>query len=535
MAFTTIVTVTLMLCVISGPDSESLEEFYTGYGRFSPLRNGLAIAGDYVSAATVLGTGGVIALAGYDGIVLAVATSVSLALLMAVLAEPLRGSGRFTMGDTLAGRMPGRSARVTTAVVTLIALMPLMLVQLAACGDLVAFLLGFEGSVAGTGCIVALGLLMISYAAIGGMQGTAFVQVLKMVALIGSGLVVSVLLLRRFDYDAGALLDAAARRSVAPDAYLRPGLQFATGSHPRLDMVATTVTLALGAACLPHITMRLYGARSARQVRRSMAWAVSLVALSVLIIVVFAFGAAALVGGRAIRAADPQGDTAYLLAARAALGRGTTLVEALLLTGVTTALFLTLLASVAGMILACAGTLAHDVFAPRDGTPATPRREIRTARAAALGVGVAAVALAIPVQHRSLHALSMLSMSLGASVIAPALLYSLFWARYHRTGLLWTLIGGTAGVLLLFPATSLVSGTPDAVLPGHDMNWLPLATTGAVTIPLGFLLGWLGTVLPRPRGAPRDVRDTVVAPAPPYEPYERAARHAAPRTDVARD
>ncbi|MFF3941002.1 sodium/solute symporter [Streptomyces phaeofaciens] len=496
-AFTAIVTVTLMLCVVSGPDSENLEEFYTGYGRFSPLRNGLAIAGDYISAATVLGTGGVIAMAGYDGIVLAVATSLSLALLMAVLAEPLRGSGRFTLGDVLARGTPERSVRLATAAVTLVALLPLMLVQLAACGDLVAFVLGFDDSVARTVCIVALGLLMMGYAAMGGMQGTASVQILKMIVLIASGLAVSALVLRRFDYDAGTLLRAAADRSLAPDRYLRPGLQFGTGSHPRLDMIGTTVTLVLGAACLPHITMRLYGARSAPQVRRAMAWAVSLVAMSVLIVVVCAVGAAALLGGRAIRAVDPQGDSAFLLAARAAVEPGPALAGNLLLTGVTAALFLTLLASVAGMILACAGTLAHDVFASRTSAAPPPRREIRIARAAALGVGCAAVALAVPVQHRSLHALSMLSMSVGASVIAPALLYSLLWRRFDRTGLLWTLVGGTASVLVCFPATSLVSGTPQAALPGVDVNWLPLATTGAITVPLGFALGWLGSVVPR--------------------------------------
>ncbi|WP_425276096.1 sodium:solute symporter family transporter, partial [Streptomyces bobili] len=132
---------------------------------------GLAIAGDYISAATVLGTGGVIALYGQDGVILALSTALSLMLLMFLLAEPLRNAGRFTMGDALARRMPGRTVRITACAVTIAALLPLMLVQLAGTGQLIAFLLGFSGDSVQTGCMVGMGILMISYATIGGMKG----------------------------------------------------------------------------------------------------------------------------------------------------------------------------------------------------------------------------------------------------------------------------------------------------------------------------------------------------------------------------
>ncbi|MFF1641282.1 cation acetate symporter, partial [Streptomyces sp. NPDC058246] len=194
-AFTAVATITLLLCVMTGPDRDDLDEFYTGYGSLSPMRNGLAIAGDYISAATVLGTGGVIALAGYDGVVLALSTALSLMLLMFLLAEPLRNAGRFTMGDALARRMPGRAVRMTACAVTIVALLPLMLVQLAGTGDLLAFILGFSSDSLKTGCIIGLGALMISYAAIGGMKGTALIQILKIVMLLGSGAVVAVLIL----------------------------------------------------------------------------------------------------------------------------------------------------------------------------------------------------------------------------------------------------------------------------------------------------------------------------------------------------
>jgi SSS family solute:Na+ symporter/cation/acetate symporter len=493
-AFTAVATITLLLCVMTGPDRDDLDEFYTGYGSLSPMRNGLAIAGDYISAATVLGTGGVIALAGYDGVVLALSTALSLMLLMFLLAEPLRNAGRFTMGDALARRMPGRAVRITACAATLVALLPLMLVQLAGAGDLLAFILGFSSDSLKTGCVIGLGTLMISYAAIGGMKGTALIQILKIVMLLGSGTVVAALILQRFDWDPGALFDTAARNSGVGTAFLHSGLQFAGGPSPRLDMISSELTVVLGGACLPHITMRMYTAGSARQVRRSMSWAVPCVAVFVLVITVVGFGATALVGRTVIAGADPQGNTAYLMGSRAAFGPDVSTAETLLFTTVTTAIFLTLLASVAGMILACANSLAHDVFAGQI-RELSPRREMTLARVSALAVGAPAILLATLVQHRSLQPLVTLSFCLGASAIAPALVYGLFWRRYTRTGLLCTLIGGTLTVLILMTGTNLVSGSPVSAFPEADFNWFPFTTTGLVSIPLGFAYGWLGTMV----------------------------------------
>ncbi|MGQ4399169.1 cation acetate symporter [Streptomyces hayashii] len=493
-AFTAVATVTLLLCVMTGPDRDDLDEFYTGYRSLSPLRNGLAIAGDYISAATVLGTGGVIALCGYDGVVLALSTALSLMLLMFLLAEPLRNAGRFTMGDALARRMPGRAVRITACAVTLAALLPMMLVQLAGTGQLLAFILGFSGDSVKTGCIVCMGVLMISYAAIGGMKGTALIQMLKIVTLLGSGGAVALIVLYRFDWNPGALFDAAAEGSGVGDAFLRSGLEFAGSPYPRLDMITAQLSVVLGGACLPHITMRMYTASTARQVRRSMSWAVSGVALFVVVITVVGFGATALVGRAVIARADPRGNTAYLLGSRGAFGPDVSTAETLLFTTVTTAIFLTVLASVAGMILACANSLAHDVFAARD-PRMSPSREMLLARLSALAVGAPTILLATQIQHRSLQPLVTLSFCLGASALAPALVYSLFWRRYTRAGLLTTLIGGTVSVLLLMPGTNLVSGSPLAAFPEADFNWFPFTTTGIVTVPLGFAFGWLGTAL----------------------------------------
>ncbi|GGL62254.1 cation acetate symporter [Streptomyces fumigatiscleroticus] len=501
-AFSSVVALTLLLCVLTGPDRDDLAEFYTGYRSLSPLRNGLAIAGDYISAATVLTIGGVIALCGYDGVVLALSTLLSLLLLMFLLAEPLHHTGRFTMGDALGRRMPSRAVRLTACTVTVLSLVPMMVVQLAGVGQLLAFVLGFSDSTMKTACVVGAGTLMISYAALGGMKGTALIQILKTVMLLGSGLVVAVLLLYTFGWDVRAMFDRAAGRSGAGQHFLRYGLQFAGGPHPGLDMVSTQFAIVLGGACLPHVTMRMYTAGSARQVRRAMSWAVSSVALFVLIVTVVGIGAAALVGRQGITAADPRGNTAYLLGSRAAFGTDLSRTESLVFTTVTTAVFLTLLASVASMTLACANSLAHDVVAARRGG-LRPLRETTVARVCALVVGAPVVLLATLAQHRSLQPLATLSFCLGASAIAPALVYSLFWRRFTRTGLLCTLVGGSLGVLVLMSGTNLVSGSPTAMFPEADFRWFPFTTTALVSVPLGFAAGWLGTVLGGRRTAER--------------------------------
>ncbi|MEU6406379.1 cation acetate symporter [Streptomyces sp. NPDC046985] len=502
-AFCSVVALTLLLCILTGPDADDLAEFYTGYRSLSPLRNGLAVAGDYISAATVLTIGGIIALCGYDGVVLALSAVLSLLLLMFLLAEPLHNTGRFTMGDVLCRRHPARSVRITACAVTLTALVPMMVVQLAGVGELLSYVLGFTDTAMKNGCVVGAGILMISYAALGGMRGTALVQIFKTVMLLASGLVVSGLILHSFGWSPETLFRSAARQSGTGPAYLRWGLQYSSSPHPALDMASTQCAIVLGGACLPHVTMRMYTAGTPRQVRRAMSWAVSSVTLFILMLVLICTGATALLGRPRIAAADPHGTTAYLLGARAAFGAGLSRPESLLFATATTAVFLTLLASVASMTLACANTLAHDLTASRP-APLPPERELALARLCALAVGVPVILLAAMAQHRSLQPLATTSFTLGASAIAPALLYTLFWRRYTRTALLATLITGSLSVLALTPGTTLVSGTPLSAFPEADFDWFPYNTPALASIPAGFLAGWLTTLLSGKKTAARE-------------------------------
>ncbi|MGI5373228.1 cation acetate symporter [Streptomyces sp. CA-251387] len=501
--FTVLVTLTLMMCVMAGPDRDDLTNFYTGYLSLTPFRNGLAIAGDYISAATVLSTTGIVALTGYDGYVLAVSTALSLVLLMFLLAEPLRNAGRFTMGDVLARNMPGRAVRVAACVVTLSATVPFLIVQLSGAGSLLTFILDLP-HVAGarTGSIVMVGSLMIIYAALGGMRGTALVQMVKIVFLLATSAVVAVLVLNRFDWSFGDMLRAAQQGSGAGPAFLQQGLQLGTSAGERMDFIGFQITVVLGVACLPHITMRLFSAQDVPAVRRSMSWAVGTVTTFCLLVIIMGTGAAALVGSRSIIAADPHGRTSVLMLSQVLGGAPGSTGTTILYSAVAGMVFITLLSSVAGMTLAAASSLAHDLFAhvARRGQ-AEPRTEMTVAVWTSVVVGTVAIGLATLVQNWNVGVLTTLAICMGASAVAPALTYSLFWRGFTRTGLLATLYGGAACALVLMVFSKAVSGMPSAVFPDADFALFPMQSTGLVSVPFGYLAGWLGSRLDHRRRA----------------------------------
>ncbi|MFF7756075.1 cation acetate symporter [Streptomyces sp. NPDC007971] len=501
--FTTLVTLTLLMCVMAGPDRDDLTNFYTGYLSLTPLKNGLAIAGDYISAATVLSTTGIIALAGYDGYVLAVSTALSLVLLMFLLAEPLRNAGSFTMGDVLARNMPGRAVRIASCAVTLSATLPFLVVQLSGAGSLLTFILGIP-HVAGarTTCIVLVGSLMIIYAALGGMRGTALIQMIKIVLLLGTSVTVAALVLNRFDWSPDNVLRAAQRGSGAGPAFLQQGLQLGTSAVDRLDFASLQITVILGAACLPHITMRLYSARDVPAVRRSMSWAVGTVTTFCLLVIIMGTGAAALLGSQFITAADPHGRTSVLMLSRVLGGGAGSVSTTVLYAAVAGTVFITLLSSVAGMTLAAASSLAHDLFAHavRRGQ-AEPRTEMTVAAWTSVAIGTVAITLSTLVQNWDVAILTTLAICIGASAVAPALTYSLFWRGFTRTGLLASLYGGTVCALVLMVFSKAVSGTPSAVFPNADFDWFPMQSTGLISVPFGYLAGWLGSRVDRRRHA----------------------------------
>ncbi|NBM14712.1 cation acetate symporter [Streptomyces sp. GC420] len=494
MLFVAFVTVSLLLCGLAAADSDEPEQFYTGSASTGPAQNGLAVAGDYISVATLLSTTGSVALVGYDGILFALATVLSLVLLTLVLAQPLRGKGRFTLGDVLAERLRRRSVRIAMGIAALVILMPLLVVQLTAAGKIMTVMLRLpEGAL--TGCTVATGALMVCYSAFGGMRGTGYIQILKTVVVLAAILLLAGLVLQRFGWNPARLFDAAAVGSGRSARYGTPGLQFGDSAVGRLNLFGFQLTLALGAACMPHVTMRLHPLRRARDVRTTMAWAVGAVALVCAGVVVVGLGAAALVGAEGLRAADPAGGTALLMVT-GALDEGAASGHSFLFAFVACAVFATTLAAVAGIAVAAAASVAHDLALrpDRHGRHATAR-EVTRARQAVVAVGAVAVVLSVLVQHRNPQILFSFTFTAAASTLAPVLLCTLFWRRTSATGVLLTLCGTPLLVAALVAISPAASGTPVALFPDRDFHVFPLEAPGLLTIPAGFALCWLGSVL----------------------------------------
>ncbi|WP_371632449.1 cation acetate symporter [Streptomyces sp. NBC_01259] len=492
------VAVSLLLCGLAAADQDDPEHFYAGGGAaLGPAGSGLAIAGDYISAATLLSTTGSVALAGFDGILFALATVASLVLVMRILAEPMRRKGVFTLGDFLADQLGDPSVRRALGITTLVVLTPLLLVQLATAGRVMASVFGLpDGAL--TACTVASGALMVCYSAVGGMRGTGYIQILKVAVVLAAVTLLAGLVLARHGWNPSTLFDAARHGSGAGGAYARPGLQFGHTFAGNLDLLGFQLTLVLGAACMPHIMMRLHPMRDSRTVRRATVWASAPVAFLCLGVVVVGLGASALLGRKVLQAADPAGGTALLLVTGALDPGADGPRESLLFAFVACAVFATTLAAVAGITLAAASSLARD-FAAKARTRTAVRsgrssgREILRARLAVVLIGALSVWVSTYTHQRNQQVLLSLSFAASASVLPPVLLYALFRPGLRARGVRWTVYGTLPLIAVLMALSPAVSGSPVALFPDRDFHWFPLQTPGLITIPAGFLLGYLGS------------------------------------------
>lgn len=500
-SFYVVFMVFLSLCgflwIVTGTTEDDAAMLPTSDRPGKAWRSGLAISGDSLSAVTLMALVGLITLTGFDGVMISLACAMSLVLLM-LLAEPLRRAGGHTVADALARRFPERSVRVALGLLTLMICLPYLVLQLTAIGALTTFVLGLTSSAAQAGCIIATGLLMIFLAVSGGLRGTARVQVVKVVALLLVLSVVALLVLHRFGWNPDRLLGAAAARSSHGDAFLGPGVQYGSGAYAMANRFGQFITLALAVGCLPQVTMRILSAPGGRATRSAMHWAIAQFLLVSALLAVIGVGAAAVLGGPELLTADSTGNSALLLVADALRPGG------VLMPAVFCAVFLTALATVADVSIAAAISVARDLLprsAPRSSAP-DPRQE-RLARWTATLIGALTIALAVLSANWNLLVLSTLAMTLTASALAPVLAYGLLWPRFTGRGVLWCVYGSSLLTIVLVIVSPLISGSPTAALPDHDFRWTALVNPGVLTVPFGFLLGWLGS-LPGARGETAD-------------------------------
>ncbi len=481
--FLLFVVITLIIVIRVSKQNTTAADYYAGGRAFSGRQNGIAITGDYLSAASFLGIAGAIAINGYDGFLYSIGFLVAWLVALLLVAELLRNTGRFTMADVLSFRLRQRPVRTAAAVNTLAVSAFYLLAQMAGAGGLVALLLGITDRGGQSIVIAIVGALMIVYVLVGGMKGTTWVQIIKATLLIIGAAVMTVWVGTKYGFNLGGLFDGAIQKAGNSN-ILYGGLQYKN----KIDFISLSIAIVLGTAGLPHVLMRFYTVPTSKEARRSVVWAIWLIGLFYIFTLVLGYGAAAIVGADTIKKAPGgQNSAAPLLAY--ALG------QEVLLGLISAVAFATILAVVAGLTITASASFAHDIYANviKRGSVG-PDDEVKVARRTAVVIGILAIIGGIFANGQNIAFLVALAFAVAASANLPTILYSLFWKRFTTRGALWSMYGGLISSLALIIFSPTVSGTAASMFPSANFAWFPLSNPGIITVPLSFFLGWLGSV-----------------------------------------
>src|SRR6478609_5408147 len=459
--FLVIVALTLAVTYWAARRTRSASEFYAAGRSISPLQNGLALAGDYMSAASFLGIAGLV---GWPA-------------LMFLVAEPVRNLGQYTFADVVAFRLRPVPVRIAAAFGGILTLLFYVLAQMVGAGNLVRLMFGISYELA----VVIVGVVMLMYVLFGGMIATTWVQIIKAVLLLFGVTLLAALILARFHFSPGELYAAVAARDG--QAALEPGGLVADP----VDAVSLGLALMFGLLGLPHILMRFYTVPDARAARASVLYSTGFVGYFYLIIPIVGFGASALVGRALIRQVDAGGNMAAPLVAELLGGSQ-------FLGFIAAVAFATILAVVAGLTLAGASALSHDIFTHVvRGGRATEAEQVRVARLSTIAFGLVAVGLGILFKGQNVAFMVGLAFAVACSANFPPLLLSIVWRRFNTTGAVCSIVAGalvSVGLIVLSPTIWVDLLHKPAAL-------FPLRNPANVSMPLSFVVGILASLATR--------------------------------------
>ena len=467
--FLIFVAATLVITYWASRKTKNTDDFYAAGRSITGFQNGMALAGDYMSAASFLGIAGLVALSGFDGLIYSIGFLVGWPIIMFLIAEPLRNLGRYTFTDVVAMRLRQTPVRIAAAIGSLAVVAFYLIAQMVGAGNLIRLLFGLDYATA----VVIVGLVMLAYVLFGGMLATTWVQIVKAILLLSGALLLAMLVLARFNFNPLALFAAAADRYGV--GVLAPGRLV---SDP-LDAMSLGLSLMLGTAGLPHILMRFYTVPDAKTARESVTYATAFIGFFYLLTFILGFGAMVIVGQDAIRSIDAGGNMAAPLLAEAVGGTP-------FLGFIAAVAFATILAVVAGLTLSGAAALAHDLWGHvvRHGT-GSEREQLQVAKVATVLLGGLAIFLGIVFEGQNVAFMVGLAFAIAASANFPALVLSIFWRRFTTRGAQASMLVGTGSALLLI----YLSPTIQVSLLGAASAPFPLSNPGLVTIPLSFVTG----------------------------------------------
>ncbi len=418
-----------------------------------------------------------------------------------LVAEPLRNTGKYTMADVLSFRTQEKPVRMAAAISTLAVSFFYLLAQMAGAGGLVSLLLGVTDDMMQNLVIVLVGLLMIVYVLIGGMKGTTWVQMIKAVLLIAGAAIMTVWVMAHAGFNLSTLIGNAQSKA---DAIKAADPAMATGWHNltepmgkygknKLGFVSLATALVLGTAGLPHVLMRFYTVPTAKEARRSVTWAIGLIGAFYLFTMVLGYGVAWLVGYDIVDTLPGKANAAAPALAFWLPGKG--LGGTLFLAIIAGIAFATILAVVAGLAITASASFAHDIYNAimKDGN-ADPTQEVKVARNTVVVIGLLAIVGGIAAKSQNIAFLVALAFAIAASANLPSILYSLYWKRFNTRGAVMSIYGGLISALVLITFSPAVSGTKTSMFPNADFAWFPLDNPALVSVPIGFILGWLGSI-----------------------------------------
>jgi cation/acetate symporter len=491
--FVAIIALTLGITAWASRRSKDTSHHYVAGGEIKGWQNGLAISGDYLSAASFLGIAGAIALTGFSGFYLSIGFLVAYLVVLLLVAEPMRNMGKYTFADMLASRFNNPSVRSAAALSTIVISMFYMIAQLNGAGALIGLLLGLPYWLS----VIGIGILMTIYIVAGGMIATTWIQIIKALLLIAGTLTLSILVLARYGFNPLNLFSAVDSKLGGEFLIPPPPTTLVAG----LDVISLNIALVLGTAGLPHILIRFLTVPDAKTARSSIVTATWIIGLFYLLTPVLGYGAALIVGQDAIAKANAAGNLAAPQLAEALGGP-------VFFAFISAVAFATIVAVVAGLVVAASSAFAHDFYTNVfRGGEASEREQLRAARYAAVGISVAAILLALPAESFNVAFLVALAFAVAASANVPVILLTIFWKRFNTAGAVTGILVGliSAVVLVAISPNVLTGPNPEPpATPIIPIDYIfPLKSPALVSVPLGFLGCYLGTILGG-RGAERE-------------------------------
>jgi len=496
--FLVFIAITLGITYWAARRSSGASAYFAAGRRITGWQNGIAVAGDYMSAASFLGIAGIIAFQGYDGFLYSVGWLVAYLTVLLVVAEPLRNAGKYTMADVLAYRLRPRPVRAMAALSTLTVSTFYMIAQMVGAGTLVTLLLKGSG-INYNWAVTIVGVLMVAYVVFGGMLATTWVQIIKAILLICGTILLSILVLAHFGFSFGEFFTAISQVKDGNKVvnFLQPGLRYKP-PYGALDLISLGLALIFGTAGLPHILVRFYTVPDAKTARISVVWAMVIIGSFYIMTTFLGFGAATILGKSYISTHGGTNMSAPLLAQ--ALGGD------IFFAFISSIAFATILAVVAGLTISASTSFAHDFYdnVIRQGQPQSPQASVRVARVTAFVVGAVAITVAIVLGPTfNVAFLVALAFAVAASANLPVIVLSLFWKRFSTEGAVWGLATGLVSSLALIVISPSIMGVdaPTVAKAARHLIQMkplfPLENPGIVSIPMGFLGAFVGTMMSR--------------------------------------